>query len=187
MQKKELNPALLIEGCMQANPLSQRKLYELFYGYGMSIALQFASHKIEAEEIFNDSFVHVFRNINKYDPSFPFKPWLRRIVINTAIDYHRKYKKFKSTYSTENVPEQEEEVFYFDENEEVLLFIQKLAPSYRMVFTLFVLEEYTHPEIAEMLGISVGTSKSNLSRAKQNLKQLWLKENGGSKKNNAYG
>lgn len=189
MENQKVNLSLIIEGCLVGNPLSQRKLYELFYGYGISIALQFAKHRTEAEEIFNDSFVNVFNNIEKFDTTYPFKPWVRRIIINSAIDHHRKYKKFNSTYSTENVPERKDDevVFDFDEQVDLLPIIQKLPPAYRMVFTLYILEEYTHPEIAQMLDISVGTSKSNLFRAKGKLKELWIKENGSPKKNNRYG
>lgn len=189
MENKKINLSLIIEGCLAGNPLSQRKLYELFYGYGMSIALQFAKHRTEAEEIINDSFLHVYNSIDKFDPAYPFKPWFRRVIINSAIDHHRKYKKFNSTYSTENIPEQSDDtlVFDFDEQEDLLPIIQKLPPAYRMVFTLYVLEEYTHPEIAQLLDISVGTSKSNLSRAKQKLKLLWIKENVYLQKINRYG
>jgi len=189
MEKHKINLGLIIEGCLAQNPGSQRKLYELFYGYGMSLALQFARHDIEAEEIFNDSFIHVFKHIDKFDTSFPFKPWLRRIIINSAIDHHRKYKKFNNTYSTESVPERKEQdfEFEFDTAVDLLPILQKISPAYRMVFTLYILEGYKHSEIAEMLDISVGTSKSNLTRAKRKLKEIWIKENGCPKKTNQYG
>lgn len=174
---------LLIQACKEQNPKGQRKLYEHFYGYSMNIALRYSKSKDEALEILNDAFLKIFLKINQFDNSYPFKPWLRKIVVNTAIDYYRKNSLRIVDISLDNIPEES----YFDpfdhlENEnDMLPIIQELPPMYRMVFNLYVMEEYKHQEIADKLNITVSTSKSNLSRAKAKLRTAWLKN---AKKNN---
>lgn len=179
MSGSNINIRLLIEGCRNKNRASQRKLYEHFYGYGMSICLRYTKNSIEAEEILNDAFLKVFQNVDKYDPNYPFKTWLRKILINTAIDYFRKFQKHRLTFTTAEVIEQADNDFVnaITSEEDVLPILQQLSPKYRMVFNLYVMEGYKHHEIAEKLQISVGTSKSNLARAKEKLKALWLKNN----------
>jgi len=176
MQETPINIRLLIEGCLTGNRGSQRKLYEHFYGYGMSICLRYGKNKIEAEEIFNDAFLRIFYNLDKYDTAFPFKPWLRKILVNTAIDYHRKFLKHQviiSSDKAEFLANQQAVSPPASQEEEVLPIIQQLTPQYRIVFNLYVMEGYKHHEIAELLDISVGTSKSNLARAKNKLRTLW--------------
>jgi len=115
----------------------------------------------------------VFNNIDRYDSDYDFKTWLKKIVTNAAIDYFRKFKKHQFTYATENPPDSgfNENFSDFDQTNDMLPVIQALPPAYRMVFNLYVMEEYKHHEIAEMLGISVGSSKSNLARAKDKLRK----------------
>lgn len=118
----------------------------------------------------------IFKNLKKFDLTRPFKPWLRRILINTCINNYRK-KKINFTEDLElakNYSDSEEilsEISY----QEILDMIRQLSPAYRTVFNLHIIEGYKHEEIAEMLNISVGASKSNLSKAKKNLQQI-LKE-----------
>lgn len=179
MGNENINIRLIVNGCREKNPNSQRKLYEHFYGYGMSIALRYAKNFPEAEEVFNDAFLRIFKNIDKYDPQYPFKTWLRRVVINTAIDYYRKSKRFRDLFSAEPLPDIETEAaipLEIGPEDDLLPILQQLPPAYRMVFNLYVMEEYKHHEIAEQLNISVGTSKSNLARAKVKLRELWLKK-----------
>jgi len=173
LQKHEPNISLIIEGCRQQNPKSQRKLYEYFYGFGMSVALRYSKNRVEAQEIFNDSFMKVFKNIERYDPDYDFKTWLKKIITNTAIDYFRKFKKHQYTFSTDTPPDSgfNEDFTEFDAQIDILPVVQALPPAYRIVFNLYVMEEYKHHEIAEILGISVGTSKSNLARAKDKLRK----------------
>jgi RNA polymerase sigma factor (sigma-70 family) len=178
MKGEKLNIQLLIEGCLQANEGSQRRLYEYFYGYGMNICLRYARDKKEGEEILNDGFLRVFKSIDKYDPSYPFKPWLRRLLIASAIDYHRKYHKqspFVELQEYHAIGSAIQPPSVQSDSSDIMLYIQRLPSMYRMVFNLFVMEGYKHHEIAEQLGISVGTSKSNLARAKAKLRQ-WLEK-----------
>ncbi len=177
MDASRINLQLVIEGCRQGNAQSQRKLYEYFYGYGMSICLRYAKNERQAEEILQDGFLNAFRNLDRYDPDYPFKYWLRRILINAAIDYFRKYRRYHQLFVSAAIDEQEvndhTEFPGFENDERALPILQKLPPAYRMVFNLYVMEGYKHHEIAEALGISVGTSKSNLARAKAKLRK-WL-------------
>ena len=190
MKTNTLNLQLLIKGCQQNNRQSQRKLYEHFYGYGMNICLCYAKDKIEAEEILNDGFLKAFVNINKYDPAYPFKAWLRKILVNAAVDYYRKYQKYRLTFSTDRMPEIVDDSTLIPQvgpQDDMLPILQELTYSYRMVFNLYVIEGYKHHEIAELLDISVGTSKSNLARAKAKLKALWLNRQGEAAKINKHG
>ena len=185
MDNDKINLQLLIEGCRNNNRQSQRKLYEHFYGYGMSVALRFGENREEALEIVNDSFLKVFNRLDQYDAAFPFKTWFRRIVINSAIDYFRKFHKqpnFLEITEVGDMKDVDSHLYDISPEEDMLPLIQKLPPAYRMVFNLYVMEEYKHHEIAEILNIGVGTSKSNLARAKVKLRELILKKRSNSSK-----
>lgn len=180
MQNQLPNVNLLIKGCRAKNPRSQRGLYEYFYGFGMNAALRYSKNRTEAQEILNNSFMKVFNNLDRYDLDYDFKAWFTKIITNSAIDYFRKFKKHQNTYATEFVPDSgvDETFSDMDQGTDMLPIIQQLPPAYRMVFNLYVMEEYKHHEIAEMLGISVGTSKSNLARSKDFLrKRIGNREN----------
>ena len=169
----------LIEACMENDPVAQKLLVEKYYAYAKSIGLRYASDPESAKEIVSDSFLKVFNNLNKYDHSQSFQTWLRAIVVNTAIDYYRKNLK-KLQEVTSEIPDRidlNEDILYRISAREILGLIQKLSPAYRMVFSLYVLDGYTHKEIAEMLGISEGTSKSNLQDARKKLQAMILKFN----------
>ena len=179
MKETRINLQLLIEGCRNENSMSQKKLYEYFYGFAMNIALRYGKNKQEALEIVNDGFLKVFKNINRYDANYSFKGWLHRILVNSGIDYYRSYKsKISFLELAEGYQPSESADPYpsISPGEDMLPIIQELTPAYRMVFNLYVMEEYKHHEIAELLGITVGTSKSNLARAKANIKRSILKK-----------
>jgi RNA polymerase sigma-70 factor (ECF subfamily) len=180
MKETNVNLQLVLEGCRKQNPMSQRKLYEYYYGFAMHLALRYGKNKDEALEILNDGFLKVFRNIDRYDNKYPFKAWLHRVIVNAGIDYYRAQKnQFSFLELVDGHAEMEngEEVFpSISPEEDMLPIIQELPPAYRMVFNLYVMEEYKHHEIAELLGISIGTSKSNLARAKAKIKHAILKK-----------
>ncbi len=168
-----------MEGCRRGNRNSQRKLYEHFYGYGMNISLRYGKNREEALEILNDAFLKALTNLDKYDSDYPFKGWLRRILINSAIDYHRanhKHPPHLELVSTMDVSEDEIDMPKISPEEDMLPILRELSPAYRMVFNLFVMEGYKHHEIAAQLGISVSTSRSNFIRAKQKLRNIILKQ-----------
>ena len=169
----------LLEGCRIGNPKSQELLYRQFYGYAMSVCLRYTRTHDEAVEIVNDGFIKVFNHIDKVDFTKSFKNWLRRIMVNTALDYYRKNRKHhnhddiqESEYLISDSKDASSDLSY----EELLGFVQKLSPAYRTVFSLFIIDGYSHDEIGDMLGISTGTSKSNLARARINLREMLSKE-----------
>lgn len=174
----------LIRGCIKNDRRSQEELFKLFYGKMLGICMRYARDRDTAEEMLQESFIKIFDKLEAFDYKGSFEGWIRRIVSNTAIDNLRKSKKnplltdndedFKLGGSDPMV-ENEELQFVGLKAEIALEAIQNLSPAYRAVFNLYVMEEYTHREIAEILGISEGTSKSNLSKAKMNLQRV-LKE-----------
>ncbi|MFN0175402.1 MAG: RNA polymerase sigma factor [Saprospiraceae bacterium] len=179
MREKDFELLPVLQGCQKGNRNSQRRLYEHFYGYAMSICLRYSKGRDEAVEILNDAFHKVFNHLDKYDPAYPFKVWLRRILINTAIDYHRKNRNLIQTLDLASAAElaaEEMPLPKLSKDEDVLPILQKLSPAYRVVFNLYVMEGYAHQEIADLLGIDVRTSRSNLMRATQNLRALVRKK-----------
>lgn len=164
---------VILKGCLKDSRQMQKLLYQQFYSYAMSICLRYAPNMEEAQEILNDSFLKVFKNIKQYNQEKPFRLWLRRILINTAIDYYR--SRNNNLTCIEEVP-----TLYIKENpsilddlalREILDLVQELPTAYRLVFNLYVMEGYKHQEIAEKLGISEGTSKSNLAKARKQLQR----------------
>lgn len=139
----------------------------------MSIALRYAQNKEEAIEILNDGFLKIFQHISEFDTTRPFKAWLAKIMVNTAIDHLRSKKRISFTEDITQVYDLGMDDKAMDKlsYDELLLLVQSLPPAYRMVFNLYVMEGYQHQEIAEQLGISEGTSKSNLFKAKKILKE----------------
>lgn len=165
----------IIKGCRKRRRKSQKKLYQMFYAYGMSITLRYADSRGEAAEILNDAFMKVFNNISSFDTDRPFKPWLRRIIVNTAINHYHKYENDRQQVDlelVENEMGQKQDVLSGISYDEIVDMVQQLSPAYRTVFNLYVIEGFKHREIAEMLDIAVGTSKSNLAKAKKNLQSI---------------
>lgn len=164
---------LLIQGCIRKDRDSQRLLYQHYYSYALSICARYSRNYEEAKEVVNDGFMKVFSKIDQYNPEMSFKGWLRKIMINSAIDQYRKELKFQQHASVDSVHEFTSPRILSDlSHEELIGLIQKLSPAYRTVFSLYVIDGYTHPEISKMLKISEGTSKSNLLKARENLRAM---------------
>jgi RNA polymerase sigma-70 factor (ECF subfamily) len=162
----------IIEGCKSNSKSAQEKLYRLWYRYGMSICLPYTNSEEEAMEVVNDGFIKVFKNIIVFDENKKFKVWFRRILVNSAIDHFRKNKNHYNHLDTEDIS-----ITDFNDNvidtlsvEEIMSLVQNLPPAYKMVFNLYALDGFKHHEIANMLNISIGTSKSNLAKARNKLK-----------------
>lgn len=165
------------EAAANGNATAQRRLYERFYSYAMSIALHYAGKREEAEEITQDAFVKLFTQLLKKVPTGSVKAYFSRIIINTAIDLLRKRKRHPFTEEVTpstiaNAGSSRNKGCDRIQQEEIYRLLQLLPAGYRMVFNLHVLEGYNHPEIAARLGISVGASKSSLSKARRKLKEL---------------
>lgn len=178
MTEQEL--AQHIEKCRKKDPLSQKAVYLHFYNYAMTICFRYTQNKEEAQEILNDGFFKVFSKLEKYEAQGAFKFWLKRILVNTAIDHFRKHKNAPMVVELMNTdaPSVEAEVVGSLHAAELMNLVKKLPNSYRLAFNLHVIEGYSHPEIAAMLGISEGASKSNLAKARKRLKSYI---------NNSYG
>jgi RNA polymerase sigma factor (sigma-70 family) len=188
---ESLEPAYveLVDGCIAQERRSQQRVYELFYGKMMAVCLRYTKNTDQAKDILQEAFIKVFRSVEKFNRAGSFEGWIRRIMVNTAIDHFRRTKNayllLGEDRSIEDFRDMDEEDTIADDGPEeewdvkpadVINAMQKLTPAYRTVFNLYVFEEMTHKEIADALGINVGTSKSNLAKAKNNLKKILKKE-----------
>lgn len=173
----------LIAGCRQHMPVAQRLLYEQFYGFARSVCARYAKSEEEASEILNDGFVKVFRGIPGFiepdkSDELPrlFMSWLKKIMINTGINYFKASHRTSVIHNTEALDNPDNFAEYNDADqlsyEELVKLIQRLSPAYRNTFCLYVIDGYKHEEIAGMMGISIGASKSNLLKARKNLRRM---------------
>src|SRR5215831_869339 len=166
---------LIIKGCIAGDRASQQKLYDLYARKMMGVCLWYARNKEEGEEILQDGFMRVFTYIGKFKGEGSFEGWIRRIMVNAALTKYKNKSHLRPV--VEYNPEEhliEEAVSPIDllEAKELVKLVQELTPGYRMVFNLYVLEGMKHREIAELLGISEGTSKSNLADARMILQKI---------------
>jgi RNA polymerase sigma factor (sigma-70 family) len=174
----------IVNGCINANRESQKEFYKLYYGFSISICMRYCDTYDDAMEVVNDGFLKIFKSAssfnsrnNNYEASL--MAWMKSIMVHTAIDH---YRKRKYNYLISDI---EETHYEMSDNaasavdaltyKEIMAVLQKLSPVYRTVFNLYVIDGYKHEEIAEQLNISVGTSKSNLSKARANIQKM-LKE-----------
>lgn len=192
LSAKELNDH--IYGCANNSRQSQKIIYSSFYGYAMAICDRYTNNPEDAVEILNDGFLKIFREIANFKPAYEdvtssFKGWLRKIMIYTAIDHFRKNQKHKIVGELESVvyqlPTWTEDAIEKISHEEIIRSVQLLTPAYRAVLNLFIIEGFSHEEIAEQLDISVGTSKSNLAKARRQLQKILFTHNEIEKKKNA--
>ncbi|MEZ4903506.1 MAG: sigma-70 family RNA polymerase sigma factor [Spirosomataceae bacterium] len=171
----------ILEGCLHNDRKCQELLYKQFYGYALGVCLRYVPNEDEAVEVVNDGFLKIFQKMQLYDADKPFKVWLRRVIINTALDHYRqnlKYQQNEDISHSENTLAASESQSIYSQlaHEELIALIQQLSPAYRAVFNLYVIDGFTHEEIAQQLGISEGTSKSNLARARENLRNMLQKK-----------
>ncbi|WP_220762832.1 RNA polymerase sigma factor [Flavobacterium sp. UMI-01] len=167
----------LILGCINKNNNDQELLYRKYYGYVMSIGLSYSSNREIAQEIVDDTFIKVFDSIKTYNLDQPFKRWLRRITINTAIDHLRKNKKFKlhlDLYEYKNQLPSIEAIDQLSLND-IYTLIADLPDMLRVVFNLYEIEGYSHKEIAAIVNIAESSSRTYLTRAKERLKDQIVK------------
>ena len=152
----------------------QRELYERFASKMYGVCLRYAGNAEEAEDILQDGFIKVFNKIDSYRGEGSFEGWVRRIFVNTAIEHFRKRIYLQPITETEENSIEGKYPSALDDmaEKDIIQVVQQLSPGYRTVFNMYVVEGYTHRQISEALGISEGTSKSQLSRAKQILQEL---------------
>lgn len=183
----KLNPDQLesaVKGCIAGDRRCQEQLFKAFFGKMMAVCMRYTRDRDTAQDMLQDAFIKAFDKVSDYNFSGSFEGWLRRIVVNTAIDHFRKNKNLialedDSVVADEdgenagNTAEDEESSIYENIKPEMVIeAMQKLSPAYQTVFNLYVFENYSHKEIAEALNINIGTSKSNLAKAKMKLKGL---------------
>ena len=162
----------LIKSCIKQNRKAQEDLYHLYKDVLFVLCLKYCSNETEAEDNLHNSFIEIFTNIKNYKGKGSFEGWMKRITINKAINSYKKtYHLIPLEDIHQNETEVEEKDFDNLSAEFILTLVQGLPNQYRMVFCLYELDDYSHQEIAEMLSISIGTSKSNLHRAKIILKE----------------
>lgn len=162
----------LILGCANKEPVAQEQLYRLFAGKMFALCLKYSKNKEEAEDNLQDGFIQIFDKISQFKNKGSFEGWMKRIIINTALQKYRDKNVLNVVYDFVD----EEEVMVEVEEDDISLdyllkLIQELPNQYRLVFNLYVLDGYSHKEISKELKISEGTSKSNLSRARAILKE----------------
>jgi RNA polymerase sigma factor (sigma-70 family) len=170
------NLNFIIKACKDGDTGQQKVLYERYYRYALSIALRYVYKPDEAHFVVNDSFIKLFRNMNRFEfanngeAEPQLMAWFKKIVTNTAIDGLRSMNKqsLSVVEYTDEPCDADSSIFYKD----LIRHVRCLPPSYSAVFTMHVIEGFKHFEIARHLGISVGTSKSNLSKAKNNLRKM---------------
>lgn len=167
----------LVEGCIAGNRKIQQELYQRFAPKMYGVCLRYAGNAEEAEDILQEGFIKVFRKIGSFRSEGSFEGWIRRIFVNTAIEHFRKktYLQPITEYEENTVEGKYVSVLDSMAEKDIVALVQQLSPGYRTVFNMYVVEGYTHKQIAEILGISEGTSKSQLSRAKMILQDLVTK------------
>ena len=186
MTNQNENIYLLLNGCRSNNRHSQQQMYELLKDYAMRICFRYLTTHEEAEEVMNEGFVKLYKHIHQFEENrhdqvmAALKGWFRRILVNTCIDQLRKTSSFLNGHTLKEAHE-----YIADVGEsgldrisykEIIASVRQLSPAYRTVFNLFVIEGLSHEEISRQLGISVGSSKSNLSKARENLRKILIKK-----------
>jgi RNA polymerase sigma factor (sigma-70 family) len=162
----------LINGCLAGDALCQRQLFDLYAGKMMTVCLRYAADQMEAEDLLMEAFIKVYRYMYQYKFEGSFEGWMRRIVVNTALKKLQKKKLYFEEIKPERITEAADASAYMQLGEKELLdLIRDLPDGYRIVFNLFVIEGYNHDEIAEMLNIQAGTSRSQLVKARKLLQQ----------------
>ncbi|HYV90579.1 MAG TPA: sigma-70 family RNA polymerase sigma factor [Chitinophagales bacterium] len=166
----------LITGCIGGDHKMQEELYKAFAPRMFVICLRYASSYPEAEDMMQEGFIRAFGNLSKFRNEGSFEGWMKRIFINTAIEGYRKNHSSNGTLEVEEMKNDlvQKDDFHYLSAADLLKMVQSLSPGYRTVFNLYAIEGYSHQEIADMLGINIGTSKSQLARARYLLQKMVL-------------
>ena len=163
----------IIKDCKSGKRDAQAKLFQQYAKKMFAVSLVYTKDKTAAEDVIQDAFIKIFSKISQFKDKGSFEGWMRRIVVNTALE---RYRKENRMYSIDDYQPYEEKLSYDDlianiSANELMEIISTISPQYKMVFSLYAIEGYSHKEIAKELGISEGTSKSNLARARKVLQE----------------
>jgi len=173
--KEGMTDEQLVKECVSGNTLAQRTFYDLFSKKMMGVCLRYTNNVDEAQDVLQDGFIKIFNKLPDFESKGSLEGWVRRIIVNTALDQYRKNKKHQNDVDVDVVGYKLEKKEYIIESltaEYLLKMIQTIPEGYRIVFNLFAIEGYSHKEIAERLGVTESTSKSQYSRAKSLLRQM---------------
>lgn len=163
----------LRQGCIQQDRLAQQYLYKRYFGRLLGIAMRYTNQREDAVDVLNQGFLKIFNSLPNFKETGSFFGWMAKIVLHTAIDHARQQNNYRKTISFSTDADQgvESEVTSWLDTEDLYRLVQQITPASRTVFSLYVIDGYKHQEIADMLGISVGTSKWHLSNARAEMKQ----------------
>lgn len=175
MPVSEVNEKQLIANCLQGDRNAQRKLYELYSGKMMGVCLRYCKDKETAKDLLHDGFLKVYTHLDSFEAKGSFEGWMRRIMVNTALEYLR--KKSDEGYNMDieeafTLTSDDYGVLEKMQAEELIKTIQRLPDTYRTTFNLFVVEGYSHKEISEVMNITESSSRVYLTRAKQMIQQM---------------
>ncbi len=166
-----------ITACVNKERWAQKQLYETHYSKMMGVCLRYSNNREDALDILHDGFLKVFNNISKYQPGTSISAWIRRIMVNTSIDFYRKNirRRTEDIEQAFDLSGTDADAISQCSEREILIAVQTLSPAYRTVFNLYVIEGFSHKEIATQLGITESTSRSNLVKARLKLKGILAK------------
>lgn len=163
----------LINGCIAGERRMQEMLYQRFSGKMYAVCLRYANNSDDAQDLLQEGFIKVYRNLDKFRKEGSFEGWIRRVFVNTAIEHYRKKVNLNSIGEKEERMIEDGSFTVLDHlaEKDIIQLVQELSPGYRSVFNMYVIEGYSHKEIGDILNISEGTSKSQLARAKSILQK----------------
>ena len=164
----------LIKGCIEGNPEMQKMLYDRFSSKMYGVCLRYAENTEDANDVMQEAFIKVYKSLPKFRAEGSFEGWIRRIFVNTSIEHYRKKVKLYNVTEVQENTIEDTNLDALDSlaTKDILAIINELSPGYKQVFNMHVVEGYSHKEIADVLGITEGTSKSQLARAKGVLKKI---------------
>ena len=177
--KNKYDEQAILAGCLKGESRSQELLYKNFAPTMFAICLRYAADHPQAEDMLQEGFIKVFQNLGRFRNEGSFEGWMKRIFVNTAFEWLRKHGVMNRVMNVEFFAEEIIQEDAFDElsKNDLVRMIQNLSPGYRTVFNLFAIEGYSHKEIAVMMNISEGTSKSQFSRARYLLQKMVINSN----------
>jgi RNA polymerase sigma-70 factor (ECF subfamily) len=170
----------LVKECVSGSSVAQKKFYDMFARKMMGVCLRYTNNYEEAQDVLQDAFVKIFNKLPDFQSKGSLEGWIRRIMVNTALDAYRKAKKHQSNVDVDSVGYLLDSEDYTIENinaQDLLKIIQSIPEGYRVVFNLFAIEGYSHKEVADRLGVTESTSKSQYSRAKKMLRKILIDRN----------
>lgn len=174
--KDKISEQQLISGCVTGDRSMQEEFYKVFAPRMFTICLRYANDYYQAEDMLQEGFIRAYANLHKFRNEGSFEGWMKRIFVNTAIEGYRKNQATNNMLEVEDMKNDlvQQDDFHHLSASDLIKMVQRLSPGYRTVFNLYAIEGYSHQEIADMLSINVGTSKSQLARARYLLQKMVL-------------